>query len=38
MDEGLDTGDILLQRQIDIASAETGATLHDRLARSRQAL
>jgi len=33
MDEGLDTGDILLQRKIDISPAETGATLHDRLAQ-----
>jgi methionyl-tRNA formyltransferase len=32
MDEGLDTGDILLQRKIDIAPEETGAKLHDRLA------
>jgi methionyl-tRNA formyltransferase len=32
MDEGLDTGDILLQRKIDISPHETGATLHDRLA------
>jgi methionyl-tRNA formyltransferase len=32
MDEGLDTGDILLQRQIEIAPDETGGTLHDRLA------
>src|SRR5436190_14754286 len=32
MDEGLDTGDILLQRKIDISPSETGATLHDRLA------
>jgi len=32
MDEGLDTGDILLQRKIDIASNETGDSLHDRLA------
>jgi methionyl-tRNA formyltransferase len=32
MDEGLDTGDILLQRKIDIAPNETGASLHDRLA------
>ena len=31
MDEGLDTGDILLQRQIDIAPDETGDSLHDRL-------
>lgn len=33
MDEGLDTGDILLQRKIDISLSETGATLHDRLAQ-----
>ena len=32
MDEGLDTGDILLQRKIDISPNETGASLHDRLA------
>ena len=32
MDEGLDTGDIQLQRKIDIAPNETGASLHDRLA------
>ena len=32
MDEGLDTGDILLQRKIDISPSETGATLHGRLA------
>ena len=33
MDEGLDTGDILLQRKIDSSLSETGATLHDRLAQ-----
>src|SRR6266436_2365989 len=33
MDESLDTGDILLQRKIDISPSETGATLHDRLAQ-----
>ena len=32
MDEGLDTGDILLQRTIDIVPAETGGSLHNRLA------
>lgn len=32
MDEGLDTGDILLQRQIPIGGDETAAQLHDRLA------
>jgi methionyl-tRNA formyltransferase len=32
MDEGLDTGDMLLQRKIDIAPNETGESLHDRLA------
>jgi methionyl-tRNA formyltransferase len=31
MNEGLDTGDILLQRKIDISSSETGQSLHDRL-------
>jgi methionyl-tRNA formyltransferase len=33
MDEGLDTGDILLQRTIDIRSDDTGGSLHDRLAQ-----
>ena len=33
MDEGLDTGDILLQRRIDIVPADTGGSLHDRLAK-----
>ena len=33
MAEGLDTGDILLQRRIDILPADTGGSLHDRLAR-----
>lgn len=32
MDVGLDTGDILLMREIAIAPDETGGTLHDRLA------
>ena len=32
MDEGLDTGDILLERKIEIAPTETGGSLHDRLA------
>ncbi|HEC23067.1 MAG TPA: methionyl-tRNA formyltransferase [Chloroflexi bacterium] len=32
MDEGLDTGPILVQRAIPIAPDETGASLHDRLA------
>ena len=31
MDEGLDTGDILLIRKIPIAADETGGSLHDRL-------
>ena len=30
--EGLDTGDILLQRGLDLAPGETGQSLHDRLA------
>lgn len=33
MNEGLDTGDILLQSQIEIAADETGGSLHDRLAQ-----
>ena len=32
MDEGLDTGDILLQRNVEILPNETGGALHDRLA------
>jgi methionyl-tRNA formyltransferase len=32
MDEGLDTGDILLVRRLPIHRHETGGTLHDRLA------
>jgi len=31
MDEGLDTGDVLLQRKIAIGPTETGGSLHDRL-------
>jgi methionyl-tRNA formyltransferase len=34
MDEGLDTGDILLQRTIDILSDDTGGSLHERLAET----
>jgi len=33
MDEGLDTGDILLRRKIDILPTDTGGSLHDRLAQ-----
>src|SRR4029077_17409488 len=33
MDEGLDTGDILLQRTIEIRPHESGGSLHDRLAQ-----
>lgn len=32
MDEGLDTGDILLQSRVEISPNETGGSLHDRLA------
>ena len=32
MDEGLDTGDVLLRKHIEIAPDETGGSLHDRLA------
>jgi len=31
MDEGLDTGDVLLQRKISLQPAETGGSLHERL-------
>lgn len=31
MDAGLDTGDILLKREIDISAEETAGSLHDRL-------
>ena len=34
MDEGLDTGDVLLQKRIEIAPDETGGSLHDRLAEN----
>jgi methionyl-tRNA formyltransferase len=34
MDEGLDTGDILLQRQIEILPNDTGGSLHGRLAQA----
>jgi methionyl-tRNA formyltransferase len=33
MDEGLDTGDIMLQRNVDILPNDTGGSLHDRLAQ-----
>src|SRR5438552_4600384 len=33
IDEGLDTGDILLQRNVDILPADTGGSLHERLAK-----
>jgi methionyl-tRNA formyltransferase len=33
MNEGLDTGDILLQRKVDISPTDTGASLHERLAQ-----
>lgn len=33
MDEGLDTGDVLLQTRLGIAADETGGSLHDRLAQ-----
>src|SRR5215831_14232536 len=33
MDEGLDTGDILLQRKVEIPPNDTGGSLHDRLAQ-----
>ena len=33
IDEGLDTGDILLQRNVEILPNDTGGSLHDRLAQ-----
>jgi methionyl-tRNA formyltransferase len=33
MDEGLDTGDVLLHKRIEITPDETGGSLHDRLAQ-----
>ena len=33
MDQGLDTGDILLQRSVEIHLNDTGGSLHDRLAQ-----
>jgi methionyl-tRNA formyltransferase len=33
MDEGLDTGDILLQKKIEIAPAETSGSLHNKLSQ-----
>ena len=33
MDEGLDTGDILLQRRVEILPNDTAGSLHDRLAQ-----
>jgi methionyl-tRNA formyltransferase len=33
MDEGLDTGEILLQRSVEILPNDTGESLHDRLAQ-----
>ena len=32
MDKGLDTGDMLLKTEVEITEAETGETLHDKLA------
>lgn len=33
MDEGLDTGDVMLQLSVELAADETGGSLHDRLAQ-----
>lgn len=38
MDEGLDTGDMLLKREVTIEKDETGGTLHDKLAAAGAAL
>lgn len=34
MDEGLDTGDILLQKEVEIEEGDTAETLHDKLAKT----
>ena len=38
MDEGLDTGDMILKTEIPIAEDETGESLHDKLVRSQAPL
>lgn len=38
MDEGLDTGDMILKTQVPVAEDETGETLHDKLALAGAAL
>ncbi len=34
LDEGVDSGDILLQRRVDIARSDTAGSLHDKLAET----
>jgi methionyl-tRNA formyltransferase len=34
MDEGLDTGDVMLEKRLAISADETGGSLHDRLAQT----
>lgn len=38
MDEGLDTGDMIMKKEVPIADDETGETLHDKLAAAGAAL
>ena len=38
MDEGLDTGDMLLKTEVEITAEETGESLHDKLAEAGAAL
>ena len=38
MDEGLDTGDMLLKTEVPITAEETGESLHDKLAKAGAAL
>ena len=38
MDEGLDTGDMILKTEVPVAADETGASLHDKLAAAGAAL
>ena len=38
MDEGLDTGDMLLKTEVPITAEETGESLHDKLSKPEQHL
>ena len=38
MDEGLDTGDMLLKTEVPVTAEETGESLHDKLSKAGAAL